>query len=308
MQKFILLLLLSVPLISNALPKTSKKNIYIAAGDVQGIYYPVALSLCNQIDKSLNEKQMACEVIKTSGSEEAISMLQKGQVDFAITQGSILNELEHKENLRGVFALYDESLAIIVPKDSIITKDCELKGKKVYAGKHGSGTYVTKQDLCQAHNWQGEECPTNIFEIKNVAKSLCNKEIDAVMMVTGHPNALIYDLLNECEIRFVNIGAETLDNLIKLKPHYSKSSLSTKFYFKNHLSLNSIVTKSYLVTKKDIDDEIVDLMLHKVITNFESFRKSFPVIAKIDLHYMLNYKLPIPKHIVIENFINLSRE
>ena len=60
-----------------------RKVIKIGSGSLLDGYYTIGLKLCQYISQSNNG--IMCDVVPTSGSLENLRLLQKGEIDFALT-------------------------------------------------------------------------------------------------------------------------------------------------------------------------------------------------------------------------------
>ena len=98
-------------------------------------YNPVSILLK---DKGLLEKEFAKDGIsirwvQSAGSNKALEFLNAGSIDFGSTAGSAA--LVAKINGNPIKSIYvysrPEWTALVVPKDSTITKVADLKGKRV---------------------------------------------------------------------------------------------------------------------------------------------------------------------------------
>ncbi|MDX1916865.1 MAG: TAXI family TRAP transporter solute-binding subunit, partial [Rickettsiaceae bacterium] len=122
-------------------------SIRIASGSSNGVYYPVALKICELINN--NNSIVACEVIETSGSVTNLELLKTGKADFAVIQSdAALDSFQGKgiffgdkpfEDMRFVLSLFDEYLTLITKNESGIVLFGDLNGKKIGANLNGTG-------------------------------------------------------------------------------------------------------------------------------------------------------------------------
>ena len=98
-------------------------------------YNPVSILLKNKgwLEKEFEKDNIKVRWVQTLGSNKALEFLNAGSIDFGSTAGSAA--LVAKINGNPINAIYvysrPEWTALVVPKDSAITKVSELKGKRV---------------------------------------------------------------------------------------------------------------------------------------------------------------------------------
>ena len=98
-------------------------------------YNPVSILLKNKglLEKEFEKDNIKIRWVQTLGSNKALEFLNAGSIDFGSTAGSAA--LVAKINGNPINAIYvfsrPEWTALVVPKDSAITKVADLKGKRV---------------------------------------------------------------------------------------------------------------------------------------------------------------------------------
>src|SRR5215813_14057484 len=98
-------------------------------------YNPVSILLKNKgwLEKEFEKDNIKIRWVQTLGSNKALEFLNAGSIDFGSTAGSAA--LVAKINGNPINAIYvysrPEWTALVVPKDSTISKIADLKGKRV---------------------------------------------------------------------------------------------------------------------------------------------------------------------------------
>ena len=98
-------------------------------------YNPVSILLKNKgwLEKEFEKDNIKIRWVQTLGSNKALEFLNAGSIDFGSTAGSAA--LVAKINGNPINAIYvysrPEWTALVVPKDSTISKVADLKGKRV---------------------------------------------------------------------------------------------------------------------------------------------------------------------------------
>ena len=98
-------------------------------------YNPVSILLKNKgwLEKEFEKEKITIRWVQTLGSNKALEFLNAGSIDFGSTAGSAA--LVAKINGNPIKSIYvysrPEWTALVVPKDSNISKVADLKGKRV---------------------------------------------------------------------------------------------------------------------------------------------------------------------------------
>ena len=135
-----------------------KQFLNIATGGTAGTYYPLGGALAELLNNNI--KGMNASAQSTGASVANVNMLKDGSVDLAFIHNDIayyaVNGSEmFKDNkvagLRGLAALYPETIQFVTTADKGIKSIADLKGKKVLGGRKGGMPemvfeYILKQN------------------------------------------------------------------------------------------------------------------------------------------------------------------
>ena len=167
-----------------------KQFLNIATGGTAGTYYPLGGALAEILNQNI--KGMNASAQSTGASVANVNMLKDGSVDIAFIQNDIAYYAANgkemfKDNkvdsLRGLAALYPETIQFVTTQDKGIKTIADLKGKKVAVEKGtASHTYASK-NLSDA-DLEVHDTITTAYE------SLEQKKVDAV--IQDGPGANFY--------------------------------------------------------------------------------------------------------------------
>lgn len=288
-----------------------KKNVTIAAGSVLEAYYSVALKICDFIKAS--NKNVGCNVISTRGSIENLALLKKGEVDFALVQSNIATEAfngagrykntEPYNELRQILNLYDEAFTIIAKDNDKIKVFADIAGKKITAGPADSASRAVYDELLKLY---GDLTPTEIdLDQGDYAAKLCSDQIDALVLMVGHHNALVNHIANSCEIDFVSIEQSKIDQIMKENKAFYPVTLLKGTYPGITENQKTIGVAAILVAENPKISSKRNLFEEKVIKNFlkyfhyhkNKFMDANPVFNSVDAtRFERNFVLPKYDH------------
>jgi TRAP transporter TAXI family solute receptor len=153
--------LLSVVALAPAPEAQQRRVVTIAAGSVDGVYYPIsgAISRITSETKSLN---IRATVVSSGGSIANVKLMRAGEADFALLQNDVayyayngvgLEPFVGKpvKSLVGVFSVYPEAVHLIATHASGVKSVGDLKGKRIAFGPKGSATEQNALQVLAAH-------------------------------------------------------------------------------------------------------------------------------------------------------------
>ena len=153
--------LLSLVALAPAPEAQQRRVVTIAAGSVDGVYYPIAgaISRITSETKSLN---IRATVESSGGSLANVKLMRAGEADFALLQNDVayyayngigLEPFVGKpvKSLVGVFSVYPEAVHLIATHASSVKSVGDLKGKRIAFGPKGSATEQNALQVLAAH-------------------------------------------------------------------------------------------------------------------------------------------------------------
>ncbi|WP_277986527.1 TAXI family TRAP transporter solute-binding subunit [Rickettsiales endosymbiont of Peranema trichophorum] len=288
-------------------PYMDDTSVIIGTGEVMGVYYPAGGAICRMMNSTKSSLNVRCGVESTSGSIYNLKALKNADIEFAIVQSdwqahaydgtSFFKSDEPFDKLRFVFSLHNEAFTLIVRKDSDIKNIDELKGKIVNIGPSTSSVRAIMSTLMQAKGWN-----TNTFkEVKELkfgddATALCNKEVDAIVLASGHPNGAVQDVLSTCPTTIIPIdGSDVMDYLQK-HDEFAATVIPGGMYVGVPKDVQTFGVKATLVTTTDTSTEIVYHLTKSVFENFDLFKQIHPVFHHLQIKSMITEGATAPMH------------
>ncbi len=244
-KKLILLVTLSVINLSaeNIGSITINEKI-IATGEETGNYYKVGLELNKKMFKG------KAKVIKTSGSVENMLLIAEKKADVAIVQSDALSMLDifykqynkKADDLVEVLSeAYEETLHIIVNKNSKINSLQDLNDKVMVCGGKKSGSSVTAAYVEQSYNIDFKRILD--VSIKKGLDLLEEGKIDVVFYVTRAPSSLLS--------KYQNLRLLEVTKPMKNNPNIHTVTLPKTTYIFLKKDLKTYGIKSFIIGKKD---------------------------------------------------------
>ena len=237
----------------------NEKTVKIAAGSVLEGYYFIGLRLCRYITESNNG--IRCEVVPTTGSLENIDLLRKGEVDFAFTQAELavdayegkgyFNNVAPFPDMIQLLRLHDEAFTIIAKDKDKIFVFGDLDGKKISNGPKNSDSTIAYNIL--ASHYKFKKQPEDIeIPHEEYANQFCSGKVDAIILMTGHPNSLVNYITHSCESDFVSIEKDKIDMLVEQNQAFKKYIIDEKGYPGINKSENTFAVSAIFITTNSV--------------------------------------------------------
>ena len=240
-----------------------KQFLNIATGGTAGTYYPLGGALAELLNQNI--KNMNASAQSTGASVANVNMLKDGSVDLAFIQNDIAyyaaNGTEmfkdnKVESLRGIAALYPETVQFVTTQDKGIKSIADLKGKKVAVGASGSGAEANARQILGAYGITYDDIDVQYLSFGEAADALKDGNVDVGVVVAGFPTAAIQDLASNKSAALVTIDGEHADQLIKKYPYFTKITVPKGTYPGQEEDVETVAVKCVIVTTDKLSDDL----------------------------------------------------
>jgi NMT1-like family len=112
-----------------------------------------------------------------------------------------------------------------------IREIADLAGKRINVGKEGSGTRATWEIIEAALGWdEAHRARVTQLPADATTHALCMGEIDANLLIVGHPSEQVRNQLLACDANLVAITGPIVDKLLNTSPYYYHVSIPGDSY------------------------------------------------------------------------------
>ncbi len=284
-------------------------TLTIYTGGTSGVYYPLGSAYANILNQysakeagiKINAKAVTSGAsvsnAKAIGDGDAQAAIMQNDVAYYAYHGVVLDAFKGKpvKKLRGIAALYPETIQFVVRADSNIKTLQDLKGKKVAVGAAGSGTAVAAQQILEAAGvWDSVQ--KVYVKFSEAAQQLKLGQIDAAVIVSGAPTPAIEQIAVQTPVRVLPIGSDIYQKL-KEKGYvfYVTQTLPKSTYKGMTEDTPTLAVKSLLVVSADVPDNVVYAMTMLLFKHVETLRQVHAKAKYISFETALN-GMSIPLH------------
>lgn len=298
---------LSALVLAFAVPAASAQEVNLfslGAGDLGGGYFAAARSICAAINRQ-NEQGLRCSPEPTQGSLYNIAMLRAGELDMALVQSDLLHaavtatglfEKDPEMEVRSVLSLYPEMLTVLAASGSGIRRLDDLAGRRVDIGLPASGRNATIRtflrrlgiDVAGYADFREMAPQQSLVEF-------CSGAIDAILLVVGHPDRRVADLMARCDARLVPFKGPRVDPLIAEAEEYALAQIPAGMYGTSP-AVRTAAVYATLAVRVDTPTEWVRVTAETILGDIESLTSDAPVLAGFVRENAASVGLSAPLH------------
>jgi TRAP transporter TAXI family solute receptor len=285
--------------------RTKATTVSLGTGELNGVYFPVGQAMCEIVDRDTSKYGVRCSAEGTPGSAYNLDAIRNGNLEFGIIQSDVafaayngIGAYADKpfRDLRSVMVLYPEQVTILVRADSGIRNVTDLAGRRINVGRTGGGASSTWGIIEPALGWKDDQ-KTEITDLPVTAatQALCSGEIDANLLIIGHPTSSVRAQLAACATSLVAVGGPEIDALVSSVPYLKKGSIPGALY---GLAADTptIGTDALLMTSANENAKAVAAFARTIIAKIGDFRGKHLVLAALTVGGMTGGSVAVPLH------------
>ncbi|MGN6536023.1 MAG: TAXI family TRAP transporter solute-binding subunit [Mesorhizobium sp.] len=275
--------------------------INVLTGGTSGVYYPLGVALSEIYGKNIPGAH--AQVQATKASVENLNLLQQGKGEIAFALGdSVKLAAEGNEEagfpgkldkLRGIAAIYPNSIQIVASRDSGIKTLADLKGKSLSVGAPASGTELNARAIFAAAGMKYEDLgKVEYLPFGDSVELIKNRQLDATLQSAGLGVASIRDLATSVAINVVAVPAE---DVARIGAPYVSVVIPKGTYEGQDEDVQTAAVGNFLVSHSDVSDETAYQMTKLLFENLDKLAAAHAAAKGIDPAKALE-GMPIPLH------------
>jgi len=251
--------------------------VRIGTGGTAGTYYPIGGLIASIIsnppgsrpcDKggSCGVPNLIAVVQSSNGSVDNVTRLGAGELELALSQADIAYWAFHGTglfaekgpitNLRAIASLFQETVHVVVRRESGIDRIADLGGRRVSLGEHGSGTLVNAQAVLDAYGIDVDDIEAQYLNAGAATLMMSAGKLDAFFFVAGPPVGAIEELARTTPIKLLPIDGAEADTLVAFYPFFTKTEIPSGVYHGVD-GVNTIGIGAQLLVAAELDDDLV---------------------------------------------------
>ncbi len=184
---------------------------------------------------------------------------------------------ERYPDIRAVFSGHVSYWHMVTLEKSAIKTIEDLKGRKVAIGYPGGSVEIVTREILQEYGLLPDRDFKKVYLTHAEAVgALKDDTIDAGAILTGAPTGSVMDLAATHKIRLLPVSPEMQDQIIKKIPYYFKGVYKPGMYPGLTESIPALTIGSYLLTHKNVDDELTYIVAKLISENTQKLAEIHP--------------------------------
>lgn len=278
---------------------------FVTLGTSPSLYYQIGRALCAVVDKTRREHGIRCSPEPTPGSVYNLERIEGRDLDFGLAQSDAHFAAYRGEGgwtgrpftaLRSVMSLQPELLTVMARADAGVSSLADLRGKRINIGNPGSGTRATWDQLQSALGWGADDLrQARELGPDPAGAALCSGEIDASVLMVGHPSPIVAKDVDRCALWFLAVQGPEVDRMVEDLDYYAPGVIAKGMY---GLAADvwTFGGRATLVTSSAMPDAVVYRLVKAILDDLDSLRALHPALANLNPEEMATATLTAPLH------------
>jgi TRAP transporter TAXI family solute receptor len=304
--------LMSVLALSATLAAQPRWHVTIAAGAVDGVYYPIAGAM-SRITGETGGLSVRASVEASGGAVANVELIRSGEADFALLQNDIayyafngiaLGAFAGKpvKSMAGVFSVYPEPVHIVVTQASGVKSVRELKGKRVALGPAGSGTEQNALQILEIYGIGEGDLRAGVrVSFTAAVEQLKAGVVDAAFFTTARGAPVVAEAFGAGKLELLGVGASAGEALGRKYPFYTIGAIPANTYKGQGREVAAASVMAMLVARSALSEELVYRFTKAVFDNLPQLYAAHAAARNLTLQTAL-VGMALPLHRGAERF------
>ena len=271
---------------------SGKKRQYITLGTATsgGVFKVVGDQLAELLNEHKGDNKWKVQAKGTNGSQQNIRMLDKEEVQLAMSNSAISHFAyegegvwDKKYDIRAVVTIAPNIGVFVTKSDSGIEKISDLKGKKVSVGPPGAGFDMFLGPLMSAHGVKytaddKDFTPVNVGYADSISL-LGDGDVDACFLGGAIPTPIVTQASTTLDLRFLTYDEDARNKLLDEFAFYQDMTVPAKnkdgkpTYKGLNEDLPALnVGSMHVITRADMDEDVVYELTKTIWENRKSIK------------------------------------
>ena len=304
--------LMSVLALSATLAAQPRGHVTIAAGAVDGVYYPIAGAM-SRITGETGGLSVRASVEASGGAVANVELIRAGEADFALLQNDIAYDAYNGialgafagkpvKSMAGVFSVYPELVHIVVTRASGVKSVRELKGKRVALGPAGSGTEQNALQILEIYGIGEGDLRAGVrVSFTAAVEQLKAGVVDAAFFTTARGAPVVAEAFGAGQLELLGVGARAGEALGRKYPFYTIGAIPANTYKGQGREVAAASVMAMLVARSALSEELVYRFTKAVFDNLPQLYAAHAAARNLTLQTAL-VGMALPLHRGAERF------
>ena len=268
------------------------RDLLIGGGSVTGVYYQVALHVCNLVNKHSDGAYKLCRAPgsgvrvqhqrrepRACSTSASRSPTATGRLPTVMRTGTA----RRWAPCGSVFSAHPETVLLVTRADTGIASVEDLVGRAVNIGNPGSGQRGNAEDVLRLHGIDPDsDIDAQGLQQNEASRALIDRKIDAFFYTVGNPAAAIEEPANSTDIRIVPINSQAIRDFIADKPYYVMTSIQPGVYKGVDEPVETYAVKATVVASDALEADVVHDVVRIVMENLDELKAAHAAFRHLD--------------------------
>ena len=224
-----------------------------------------------------------------------LAIAQADLVQDAYSQTGIFKEEEMDRSYSAVAALYTEACQVIVRADADIQTVEDLQGKTVSIGAEESGSEQNALQILAAYGLNDKLVNTVNLNYEDAAAQLKAGRLDAMLITSGAPSAVVTELAGDCGIRLLNVDGAAAQRLQDAYSAYQVYTIPAGTYPGQEADVQTVGVKAVLLASDALPEKQVQALTQLLFTSREGLEEQLGIALDTEADAVEGVGIPFHK-------------
>ena len=277
----------------------------LATGSSDDVSYLFGAALARLFNERAAGRCLAGQL--TDGSSFNVMALDDASVDFALARadtvysayvdGTPLRPRPHR-SLRGMAIVYGSVLHFFVRSDSSIRDWKALRDQVVGLSIFSATDLAPIVGYTGLVTAAGDLGPLSFkgvrMRLAELTQALASNEIAAGAVLTAHPVPTLVEFAEDVNVRLLEIEPDAAARIRSRYPFFKPVSIPAGVYPGQHTPVRTIAVENLLVTRAELEDEVVYLATKTLLENLEALSRDHGAALQVNAEQAS--ATPVPLH------------
>ncbi len=249
-------------------------NFTMPTGSMGGSYYNSGTAMAQVLNAHVPGMEMS---ISASNTQDNISMLESGEVDFAMAGGTdyfaVTEKMPSESDTISSMGVFNQLVSMIVVAGNSDYQSLEdLKGKKIQMGSSGSGQCLGNTALIEQLGLTTNDFKCEYMSQSDGTQAFTEGKIEGNLVLSGVPSSLLTQIAaSDKNFKILTWDYDFLTAFTEAYPFYKICTVNPEDINCNNITEPTKMAAAYgeVLVRTDVDEEIVYQMCKALFENYE---------------------------------------
>ncbi|MBF0146443.1 MAG: TAXI family TRAP transporter solute-binding subunit [Magnetococcales bacterium] len=280
------------------------ERISLGSGSQASLFYIAGNAICQTLAKGKETGKIPCESLVSDGSTHNLLALQEGKVEFGIARADTVyrawyGQAPFKERftkLRVLFALNQEVVTLVVPKDADVTTFRSVSGRKIHVDiSEPDNERVVLELLKTCKISTSDLTLVDDKKMERLSQGLSRRASDSFFSLLSHPDDALTIVARAHPLGVLPLTESCIEKMVDERSYYDRAVIPGAIYPGVSTSVPSFGVRLWVLTTIDVSEKAAHLIAEGVFEHLDELRQNHPAFHHLSPKEMLP-QFSVPYH------------